>query len=111
MPPLDDPWAAAADAMRAELARRERQRRDAFDGLSRDAVAVIVFLHVHAGRAFLATLHSRLPRQFLVASALDELREHGLIALTWAVDEQGDRAELVLSLEYGAELPPPATKE
>jgi hypothetical protein len=112
--PLPDPWAMAADVVRDELARREREREEEarrppvlLRGLSEDAAATLAFLHHLEGRAFLECLHVRVPRRVDLIAGVDQLIGLGLVVITWAVDEEGEQAEPILELRYDVELPEP----
>jgi hypothetical protein len=110
--PLPDPWAMAADLMRGELDLRKREREEEarrppvpLRGLSDDAAATLAFLHHLDGRAFLESLHVKVPLRVNLIAGLDELIACGLVVLSWAVDEDGDEAEPILELRYDVELP------
>jgi hypothetical protein len=107
--PVPDVWAAAADVCRAELEQREARRAEvrlAIESLSGDAWAVVGFLHgLEHGRTFLERLRERVLPSVDFDAALDELCDAGLLYLGWAVDQEGEMAELIVTLRYDVELP------
>lgn len=93
--PVPNVWAAAADVVRGELARRELERlANPLAGLSRSALAVLEVLREAGGSAEGST--SPVPpaslalleeQQIDVRGGLDELVARGLVELTFAVVE------------------------
>lgn len=103
-------WAEFADTLRAELARREAERRrnsppEPLRGLSRDATTVLAYLHqAEGGRAFLVRLQEVVPDEAFHAGLI-ELLDAGLVKVSPAVDEDGEMREVILSVDYGVDLP------
>lgn len=109
--PLPDPWAMAAEAIRAELADRRRAEYGVLIRLSWHALAVLQAIERLGGQAFAASLRRALDqvkpgaeRAVDVWRGMEELYEAGLLAITWAKDEDGEEAEPILSLDYEREV-------
>jgi hypothetical protein len=106
--PVPDVWAEVAGVLRGELERRKSQPPEVLSGLETDALAVLGFLHaVEHGRTFLARLIRVVPNEIDFDTGFCDLVDLGLVMTSWAIDEDGDPAELVVTLRYDVELPPP----
>lgn len=110
--PLPEPWAMAADVVRAELEDRERRRGlppGPLAGLSPNAAAVLALLHgLEHGRTYVERLHARVEGAPVVVdlwTGLDELVGVGLLEVSWAVDEDGEMVEPIVELRYDVDLP------
>jgi hypothetical protein len=102
---LPDLWAMAAAAAREELERRKLPP-EPLRGLSPDALAVLGFLHgLEHGKTFLVRLEAVVPDEVDFDAGVGELFAAGLLAASWAVDQDGEAAEMVVTLRYDVDLP------
>jgi hypothetical protein len=115
---VPDAWAMAADVVREELARRERERAaDPVYGLSRDAIVLLHVLSECGGsisrsRPADPELDERVAAGVLdqfgidVPAALDEVIARGLVRVTWSLAEGVWPPAMVAILRYEGPLPP-----
>jgi hypothetical protein len=106
-----DPWAVARQACVEVLERRRRERAlppKPLRGLSTDALGVLSHLHGEGGRTFFDRLMAIVPDSFDFLAGFRELVDLGLLEAAMAVDEDGEPAEVIVTLRYDVELPPSA---
>jgi len=110
--PIPDPWRGLADVVRAELARREKERARLLAGLSADA---LVLLYVLAERGAIAGSNSpdpgaatRLLEEFEIdiRRALAEVLERELVTVTWLAAPDEWPPVPRVEIRKGLTLPP-----